>query len=837
MATILIVDDVPANREVLVTLLSHKGHRLVEAENGRAGLAAAELEAVDLVITDLLMPIMDGYELVRQLRLHAKTRALPAVFCTAHYEGREAKALAKSVGVSEVLTKPIRSQDVVDTVDRLLAHELRTVQAAALRATPQFDRKHTRWLTDTLSATSADLRAAHARSAALMRLTYEFASERVDAEHLLQTVCEEMREMFHASYVGAQVVDLTGRDVQRLVSSGVRPHGGGVDAWPRLVDAKSPASPTRQRSSARSDSPATLTAAIASSTQVYGSIEVVGEAGAGYSSDDQRLLDGLARQFGHFYDLQYETIQRTQVQAALRRERSHAADVLRRAREQLQVAMDLAGLGLWEIDSVTGEVRALVTVEDQAGTSADRFIGTLEAFIARVHPDDRAAFRDAMKRAMKEGTDFSVVNRAIRSDGTVRWIRTAGRMFLDARGAPLRGLGISEDVTERRTLEDQFLLAQKAEPIAQLASSVAHDFSNLLTVMLGHCDLLLANPRIDVPFQRNVVPIQRAAASAAALIRQLLAYSRKQAIEPTLLDLNVVLADMRLMLERLLREDVTVLLSLQPELPLVRADRGQIEQVIMNLAVNARDAMPSGGILTIKTTNVELGLRQAATIRRGTPGSYVSLSVKDSGTGMTPRVQAQLFEPFFTTKEPGKGTGLGMAIVSDVVTRSAGSIGVSSELGKGSVITLYFPRVDLTEGNSDASQPATLPYPGSQTVLVVDDDGGVREMARGLLEQQGHVGLTAGNAAEAVRVFEEHPSISVVMTDMVMADSRGPELARRLNERRPVAVVYMSGHALPVDSGSEVPAGAWFLPKPFTLEMLRRQLGQVMADQGSRIVH
>ena len=312
--------------------------------------------------------------------------------------------------------------------------------------------------------------------------------------------------------------------------------------------------------------------------------------------------------------------------------------------------------------------------------------------VERIHPDDREPVLAALGNAMKSGADFSILNRSLWPDGAVRWLSGAGRILLGAHGEPVRGVGISLDVTDRHTLEEQFQQAQKMEAVGRFAGGVAHDFNNLLTVILGFCELLLADCNPDDPRQPDLAEIHKAGTRAAGLTLQLLAFSRKQIIEPTLLDLNVVVADMRGMLGRLIGEDVEVVFGLEPELALVKADRGQIEQIVMNLAVNARDAMPQGGMLTIQTANVELDEAYATTHLAVTPGSYVVLTASDTGTGMTPEVQARLFEPFFTTKEPGKGTGLGLASVYGIVKRSVGSITVESEVGRGTSFTLHFPR-------------------------------------------------------------------------------------------------------------------------------------------------
>jgi CheY-like chemotaxis protein len=286
---------------------------------------------------------------------------------------------------------------------------------------------------------------------------------------------------------------------------------------------------------------------------------------------------------------------------------------------------------------------------------------------------------------------------------------------------------------------------------------------------------------------------------------------------------------MRVMLGRLIGEDVKIVLGLRPALAMVKADRGQVEQVVMNLAVNARDAMLKGGTLTIETANVELDEHYANTHRAVKPGSYVVLTVTDTGTGMTPEVQARLFEPFFTTKEVGKGTGLGLATVYGIVTRSGGSVGVYSEVGRGTSFKVYFPRADAAEMLVEAT-PVAPRRAGTQTVLVVEDEDGLRELARRLLQPQGYTVLVAANADEALRVFEENPSIDVLLTDVVMPGASGPELTRQLVEQRPaLRVIYMSGYTQEgiVHHGVLKP-GIAFLHKPFTSDTLGAKIREVL---------
>jgi CheY-like chemotaxis protein len=332
------------------------------------------------------------------------------------------------------------------------------------------------------------------------------------------------------------------------------------------------------------------------------------------------------------------------------------------------------------------------------------------------------------------------------------------------------------------------------------------------------------------PMRADLGEIHMAGMAAAGLTRQLLAFSRKQIIEPTLFDLNVVVDDMRGMLGRLIGEDVKVVVCRGPESAVVTADRGQVEQILMNLAVNARDAMPGGGTLTIETACVELDEDYAAVHVDVKPGPYVALTVTDTGTGMTPEVRAHLFEPFFTTKEVGKGTGLGLATVLGIIKRSGGSVGVYSEVGKGTSFKVYFPRTNAAEMVVEAPRPVAVPRRGTQTVLVVEDAEGLRELTRRLLQRQGYTVLLAANADEARRLFDQHPSIDVLLTDVVMPGASGPELTKDLVERRPaLKVIYMSGYTEEaiVHHGVLKP-GIAFIHKPFTSDTLGRKIRDVL---------
>ena len=1150
MATILIVDDLADNRKFLVTLLGYHGHRLLEAVDGRGALAVARAEHPDLVITDVLMPVMDGYELVRQLRLDPTTGGIPVVLYTAHYGEREARAFALANGVSDVLTKPTDAEEVLKVVDRMLSGKSGVeMPSDPSPLTTESDREHLRLLSDQLSANVGDLRTANARLRALINIGLELASER-DSDRFLQRLGVAARDLFGASYSTLGILDRSDRTVQRFVTCGAE-----AANWIMTGDAVSGMLRTvvTERRTMRGVNPggdparlqlpllhpnieAFLAAPIGSPGHVYGWICLVGNEGRTFTEDDEHLLLALAGQVGRIYELEHEVFERKQAElavkgssvaaeraltaarasmhatraserlktaildvsldcvvtmdhhgqvtefnaaaertfgykrdeaigrlladliippayreahrrgleqylatgegpvlgrrlelSAVRRdgtefpvelaiiplpvngdpvftgfirditerkraeeeirqraqlsalgaavglsltgteslgralqqcaealvthlgaafariwtlnehdgvlelqasagiythlngphgkvpvgqfkigriardrtphltntvigdpevndqdwarregmvafaghplivdgrvvgvtalfarhalsdainsalasisdhialgiERHRSAEALRTAEERMRFALEAAGVGIWDMDYTTGAHRWSETLEAHYGLQPGTFGGTSEAFVERIHPDDRQAVLDMIEKAMKSGADLRLQSRTIWPDGTVRWLSHAGRVHFGEHGEPVRAVGITLDVTERHTLEGQYQQAQKMDALGRLAGGVAHDFNNLLTAILWHCEMLLADLNPGDPRQPDITEIQKAGTRAAGLTRQLLAFSRKQIVEPTVLDLNEVMGEMRGMLERLIGEDVKVVVGLQPELAPVKADRGQVEQIVMNLAVNARDAMPRGGTLTIETANVELDEHYTTTHLAVTPGPYVALTVTDTGTGMTPQVQARLFEPFFTTKEVGKGTGLGLATVHGIVKQSGGSVNVYSEVDRGTSFKVYFPRAGAAEIVVAAPPPVPGPLSGAQTVLVVEDADALRELTRRLLQRQGYTVLVAANAEEALGLFERHAGIDVLLTDIVMPGASGPELTQQLMERRPsLKAIYMSGYTQDaIVQHGVLNSGIAFLHKPFTAKALGWKIREVL---------
>jgi two-component system, cell cycle sensor histidine kinase and response regulator CckA len=449
------------------------------------------------------------------------------------------------------------------------------------------------------------------------------------------------------------------------------------------------------------------------------------------------------------------------------------------------------------------------------------------------HPDDRESTRQAIGESLVGSRALEMEKRYLRKDGTTAWGYLTAAWLRDAEGRPEFAVGLVQDIDERRRVqeslrlsEEQLQQSQKMEAIGRLAGGVAHDFNNLLTVINGRCRLLL-DALEKTPLREEIEVIAQAGEQAVSLTRQLLAFSRRQAPESRVVDLNTVVSEMDSMLRSLIGEDLVLDIRLKTEPGNVRADPGQIEQVIMNLAVNARDAMPEGGRLTIETGSTVLDRPIESAVGHVGPGRYVTLSIRDSGTGMDERVRAHMFEPFFTTKEKGKGTGLGLPTVMTIVKQASGHIAVESDPGKGSCFTIYLPWVGEAAEAGPQEPPARADLHGTETILVVEDETTVRELARELLEMNGYTVLEATHGQEALRICRTHDGpIHLMLTDVVMPHMNGNELADTLAPLRPgMKILYMSGY------GEEsavlrpiVRSTTTFLRKPFTPDALAEKV-------------
>ncbi|HXE56661.1 MAG TPA: PAS domain S-box protein [Gemmatimonadales bacterium] len=472
---------------------------------------------------------------------------------------------------------------------------------------------------------------------------------------------------------------------------------------------------------------------------------------------------------------------------------------------------------------------------DYTGLDPERSLGS--GWEAVVHPDDRDGLRDAWRRALETGAPFEGESRFRRADGQYRWHLARATALPDDGGRAVRWIGTATDVHDQREAEARLRQAQRMEAIGQLAGGVAHDFNNILTALETHVALLLERFPDGTEERVELEGLRQLTRRAAGLTRQLLAFSRKQILQPTVVDLNVIVVSVSDMLRRLLGEHIDIVVAPDPALGAIHADPGQLEQVIVNLAVNARDAMPGGGTLTIETRNVDLGPGYAGEHLGVAPGQYAMLAVSDTGHGMDPETQARIFEPFFTTKELGKGTGLGLATVFGIVKQSGGHIFVYSEPGRGTTFKLYFPRTAARAVPAPKPQPAAAAAGGSETILLVEDDPALRVLTHRILARAGYTVLDAANPGEAILLSEQHPGpIHLLLTDVMMPRMSGRALADRLlSARSGMAVLYMSGYTdnAIVHHGVLDP-GTAFLEKPFTPDALLRKVREVLDERAGR---
>lgn len=455
-----------------------------------------------------------------------------------------------------------------------------------------------------------------------------------------------------------------------------------------------------------------------------------------------------------------------------------------------------------------------------------------EQFMNFVHEDDREATVREMSRLADGATTFGFTNRYRTADGSYRWIEWHSKADTDARLI----YAIARDQTDKRLLENQFRQSQKMEAVGRLAGGVAHDFNNLLTAILGFAEMTLEQTPEGDPRRTDIGHILHAGHSATALTRQLLAFSRKQILAPQVLDLNALVGEMQPMLRRLIGESVEMVTVLEDRLLRINADRGQLEQVIMNLVVNAKDAMPGGGTLRLVTDMVNLDDRFVAENPGSAPGHYVRLTMTDTGTGMSPEVLAHLFEPFFTTKDQGKGTGLGLATVYGIVKQSGGYISVNTREGQGTAFAIHLPSVRgaavpvVADKGADG---ATLT--GTETILVVEDQREVREVIRFVLKRQGYTVLEAGDGVTGLALLHEHRgAVDLLLTDVVMPIMSGRELVARANqEDLSVPVLYMSGYTDDeIMKHGVLVHDINFLAKPFQRAQLLQRVRDVLDRKG-----
>jgi PAS domain S-box-containing protein len=944
MATILIVDDKAPNREFLTSLLGYKGHRVIEAADGSEALEMLRKLLVDLVVSDILMPTMDGYELVRRMRGAPETARTPVIFFTAHYNEIEAHNLARACGVSRVLTKTADPEVVLRTVEDVLTDKEPPAPAPEAEA---FDEQHLRVVNRKLVDVTDELRRQSSHLAALIDMNLQLASER-DPQALLSGFSKAARELVSARHV-VVAVHAADRGPLRLV----KVSGLGQDAAVALASAllregafgDQIADPRTLRAQFESGDPAAaglpaahppvrslVLAPIRSLAHVYGWVCATEKVGAlEFSEQDERLLGVLAAEVGRIYEngslyaelkkqtegLQKEIVERKAVEAALLRSEERFRLLFQNAplpmwvygieslrflevndvavatygysREEfaamslldVRPAEEVEPLLQWmrnppgksatvtnwrhrykdgrlvdveihlhEIEFAGVRARLALMVDVTARKEAERqtqrifetsqdviivtnSFGTIrqvspsalqtlgyhpDEMVGRssrdfVLPDDLESVRRELRVLRKGRATKNFRCRFVHKDGrtvSLTWMAVWSE-------ADRRFYFIGRDMTEHDRREEELRQALKMEAVGQLTGGVAHDFNNILTVIMGSVEALEDDGALRPAALERVGSIADATERAADLTRQLLAFSRKQALRPQPTDMNELVAATGKLLRRTLGEQIEIESMLADDLWRVEVDRAQLESALINLSINARDAMPDGGRLTIETRNATLDDDYVARHPGAVAGEYAMLAVTDTGKGIPANLLDKVFEPFFTTKAVGKGTGLGLSMVYGFINQSRGRIELSSDVGSGTSVRLYLPRVDGRAVDA-AAEPAPEMPRGGERILVVEDDAQVRASVVGQLRSLGYeIDEAADGAAALERMAGAPRPYDLLVSDVIMPSMNGRALADEVNRRWPATkIMFMSGYTEnAIVHHGRLDPGVVLLSKPF----------------------
>ena len=520
-------------------------------------------------------------------------------------------------------------------------------------------------------------------------------------------------------------------------------------------------------------------------------------------------------------------------------ERKRTEEALRESEERFRIAAESASDLIWDWDLVTDRLEWFGDIDELLGYGPGEFPRTIKAWEEAIHPDDHDRVMHTLDQHLRTRTPYYEEYRVKKKDGTFRYWTDRGTALRDAEGTAYRMIGGCADMTERkqaeeerRRLEAQLQQSQKMESIGRLAGGIAHDLNNLLSPILGYAEMILLGLEPGTHHHEEASEIKRAAELARDLIQRLLALSRKQVLELKTIDLRDIVSGFERILRRTIREDISIELHVQSRPGFIRADVAQIEQILLNLAVNAQEAMPGGGLLKIEVTNTVLNQISPSQYAIVPPGSYVMLSVSDTGRGMGQAVLDRLFEPFFTTKERGKGTGLGLPMVYGIVKQHGGHISVHSEPDHGTSFKIYLPKV--TEGSVETrreTRKSKETKQASETVLVVEDEEMVRNVASRILRRRGYDVIVAERVADCFELVRQHQGpVHLLLTDVIMPEMNGRELYERLNSLRPgLKVLFMSGYTGNVLAHRQVlEGGVNFIQKPFTIQGLADKVRAIL---------
>ena len=806
MANVLIIDDRPTNREFLRVVLQYAGHSVFEAGDGLEALQSLESARPHLIISDILMPTMDGKEFVRRLREHPEFSSTPTLFTSAYYLESEARSLGEQCGVKAFIPKPCDPEQVLAMVDKVLREAgVPGNAAAAASANPGHQ-------VAPPPAKTEELSTAQARLIALTEVSREL-SQCTDIAELSRTYVTAIRRIV-AVDMAVVHMDGTAAHPEVFACAGTcafaaecKIHeGSGLQqsCLPNL-ERSDPVQAIRLLKTARplSDEAGCnfacgpfcfdsfLAAPVASAAGSYGWIGVFHKTGLGrFRQEDEWLLAAVAAQLGVAYE-----------NATLAETNRRNTAALRQTERQLQAIVE---------------------------NSPDRiYLKAADGTLLLTNP----AFRSAGATELPKSDQVVECEEELETPAGKRIFLSRNFPVYGDDGKPFATCGISTDITHRKSLEQQLAQSQKMEAIGLLSGGVAHDFNNLLAVIQGFSQFAKEELPPDHPATESIQEIQTAAQRATNLTRQLLVFSRKQILKPKPLDLNDLIVNLIRMLERLIGENIDLSFEPGSDLGEITADPGQIEQAIVNLVVNARDAMPLGGKLAIRTQNIfldEAFMQEHSDVKQ--TGPSVMFSVTDTGCGMTREVRARAFEPFFTTKPKGQGTGLGLATVYGIVKQSGGYVWLYSEKDVGTSIKVYLPRSN-TPATVQPMETIGELRGGTETVMVAEDEPVLRKMVSTMLRKQGYKVLEAKDGMDGLRQLHESGlQIHLLLTDVLMPNMGGRELADTVRRDHPsTRVVYMSGYAAESIAGQlRLEPNARIIQKPFTPADVTRAVRTVL---------
>ena len=839
-ARILIVEDNKITRKMFRVALESQGWSVTEAEDAQTAIAVVSDHLPDLVLSDLTLPDMDGAALLRRLRAIPGAAAIPCLAVSGFLSKLE-QAKAHALGFAEHLFKPVDPQRLIEVVRAHIEPRGAALPGTGLRVVVADDDPiQRRLLKVQLERLGFQVQTAQSGEEALAicqverpdALVSDVLMPRLDGFRL----CHAIRSEPTLAHLPVVLVTMafTEQDDRELA------WGVGADAFVQRTPEHSAVVEALLDSLARHGAAPTVTAAPLE-TEAY----------------TYRMIRQLERQVEQKADLASRLALHEAAMNVVNRigETARSASPLGELLpELLQYALDSAGVSIgavFLVDPRSGDVllRAQHGFTNAAADGLARCFDRPE-LLAKVNQTGTALtvpaaeppqdWERGLLTATEAGSLLLVpIGFGPTLLGVLVLVAARGRLltdwepFVQAIGGQIaQSVALARSEEALRRTSEQLRQSQKLEAVGRLAGGIAHDFNNLLTAITGHCELLLGQVEQDGALWDGLNQINQAGNRAAALTRQLLAFSRKQILQPKILDLNEVVEGMDRLLRRLIGADIELHTHCATDLGRVEADPSQLEQVIMNLAVNARDAMPDGGKLTLETENVVLDSATAAGLLEVAPGPYVLLAVSDTGTGMDDETLSHMFEPFFTTKEPGKGTGLGLAMVFGVVKQSGGHIAVDSEVGHGTTFKVYLP---LVQGDPPAPDRAEVELatanPSVGTILVVEDDELVRELVTTVLENAGYRVFGAPEPLRALELLQDPTTeVDLLLTDLVMPTMKGNQLYRRVQPEHPdLKVLFMSGYSdQAISDNSAVEAGAQFIQKPFTPKALVRKVRELL---------